>query len=1796
MNVKKTFSSVLSVLMSLTVLAPLLLLNANLAHADNYTTILKLDFNGYSKNVKTVSAVTGVAFSAYPESIKTADGEYYDGEEVSGKGKSLVINSKVTDNVSIYRSGFNLASKVIFEASVKFSDTIRDRIIFEVKNDTKKANNIYGSAFGAFFIFKSNGTVTVNGQSNLGITYKADTWYNVRAVLDNSTGLGDFFIDGVRMLQNSRLTSSNDDGSNMVSSIKFSQKLNSTNASLQTFGKMYLDDVKLTQINALGTPLETGQKVQDWKVQKYKGEPVFTEDADETINLQPSMKITAAKGAVGSYYKDYPIIPGKNYSFSAFWRGKGLDSSTSYVKAVLTAMKDGQKLQVNGFDLEEETPAATKDSNRFGARTLYHYMAPAGADTVRVQLLFSGPGTAWFNTPLLEQKQEWQDAMGKYSSAEVKHPITNPLNMFGYSAWVNIADENDATLKARLDNANILTMSDTELKEAANVSVHMRAALDDRGDRKSAEENYENGYEAMARRLAMLYSKTQDEIYARKAIIILTEAAKWYKDVPLTGGENFFFKSTAVPANAVYAYDLLYGSPEWTDVQQSLYAGEEIRNVVERWFRTAVMNMFNYYSPGVGSYDNIAPYGINAVFGTAAILNDPDMIRLFIPWIDSILSKQELYADSFWGEATLSYHEQVVNLFANGFRLLQENFKDPADYVDNTYNLKFDPAYNLGSRYPLHAKGLELTKIMRLPNGDPVAINDTHWNKEKKTLVTDINANYLKNIEMYNYGLFSLVQGDETDATFASLVFPQSSEGGPYQSGGHQHANYLNMNLYGSGMEVIPYPGYPIRNSTNNDYAYNQMTAPMHNMPWVWSKNANYGASNYMSTRASMLAYDPGDKNGKSIQLVEASELGPVTDNVSEKRRLLMMVNMDGNRSYTLDLSRLKGGEAHQIFMRAVEDEDTDMEQSLALTSEPDADASAYMTRIGRTEGLPDARKYMTSLKTANGDEDFNFTWKGKESGTSLRAYMNGISGDEVIFSRIPTMRRTNANFKEISKYPGNHFQRRNLVDSSNEVTRYGAVYETWRAEQQPLINNVSWKETDDNRNEMTQVAVVDSKEYIDFIYISDDTQIREYQGISFAGRVAMIRKLKETGEYVQGYVYGEGSITAKGFALQGKSDIQLDVLGTTSAYNGPLGDGTMSTPAPNNALIVKGNESTEDSLVGSWLQTYLGDNSGFGLKINGIEKGTDSDTIQVHDYPPFTVVPGGARGEYYPFTDKFVEGNVRATIIQPSFLHVKAVNVTSIHLEPQDTNGIALINQINGTLQMIASVEPDNASSKTVLWAVYDENGDATDKAIIDAAGLVTAYKDGVVTIVATAKDGSEVKGESKVMIDTKAPVTTDDAKSGWQIGAQTVKLSASDQVSGVGQTFYSVDGGVFTEGTTVVIQSDGEHMLSYYSVDKAGNKEQTKTVVVKIDQTAPTAAVAYSVTTATNQDVVATITPSEPGVTITNNGGSNSYTFYFNGSFTFEFIDAVGNRGTATAVVNNITSKSTAKPGAITLSHDNGWDTGLQDGDYNVITDIWFGDNGKIYKLYENGALIDTKILSDNSPNAQHVVMSIANKPNGTYKYVVELTNAFGTTRSSEMTVVVTQASPGTPKLSADRGGSGLQDGFYKVKMNMDWGVNGNLYKLYENGVLIDTQTLTAHTPGAQSAETTVTYKPNGTYKYVAELSNALGVTTSSELIVNVTQGTPAKAVLSHDNWSGRGSFKVTMNMWSGTNGQTYNLYENGVLIYTQALSENTPSAQTAVAVIANRPKGTYQYRGELVNYAGAVSGDTIHVDVTE
>ncbi|MET0446806.1 MAG: chitinase N-terminal domain-containing protein, partial [Aeromicrobium sp.] len=194
-----------------------------------------------------------------------------------------------------------------------------------------------------------------------------------------------------------------------------------------------------------------------------------------------------------------------------------------------------------------------------------------------------------------------------------------------------------------------------------------------------------------------------------------------------------------------------------------------------------------------------------------------------------------------------------------------------------------------------------------------------------------------------------------------------------------------------------------------------------------------------------------------------------------------------------------------------------------------------------------------------------------------------------------------------------------------------------------------------------------------------------------------------------------------------------------------------------------------------------------------------------------------------------------------------------------------------------------------------------------------------------------------------------------------------------------------------------------------------------------------------------------------------------------------------------------ATAAPARGQLSHDNGWDTGIADGDYTVHMNLWWGTNGSKLRIFENGELVSTQQLAFGGVAPQKATLPVAGKGNGIYTYTGELVNSQGTTALAAVTVTVTHANPGTPQLSHDNWD---RDGRYAVTANLWWGTNASSYRFFENGAAVGGGTLTAATPAAQTARLDVSGKAPGTYSYRVEFSNAAGTTTSSTIQVVVAR----------------------------------------------------------------------------------------------
>ncbi|MFF5996383.1 hypothetical protein AAGS61_16845 [Lysinibacillus sp. KU-BSD001] len=216
----------------------------------------------------------------------------------------------------------------------------------------------------------------------------------------------------------------------------------------------------------------------------------------------------------------------------------------------------------------------------------------------------------------------------------------------------------------------------------------------------------------------------------------------------------------------------------------------------------------------------------------------------------------------------------------------------------------------------------------------------------------------------------------------------------------------------------------------------------------------------------------------------------------------------------------------------------------------------------------------------------------------------------------------------------------------------------------------------------------------------------------------------------------------------------------------------------------------------------------------------------------------------------------------------------------------------------------------EVTLSATDDETGVANtyyslnDDAFVSGTSL-TVSEQGIhkITFYSVDKVGNkETEKTELVKIDTEAPTTKTSDIPKWFTANTVINLFATDALSGVFKTYYSIDGAAYVEGTTIKVDgSKPSYKVSFYSVDVAGNKEEVQTIELKADVIAPTTT-AIAPKEWTNEDVVVKLQAqdAESGIAKTFyslNGSAfiegNTFTVRKEGIHTIQFysVDLVGN-----------------------------------------------------------------------------------------------------------------------------------------------------------------------------------------------------------------------------------------------------------------------------------------------------------------
>jgi len=227
---------------------------------------------------------------------------------------------------------------------------------------------------------------------------------------------------------------------------------------------------------------------------------------------------------------------------------------------------------------------------------------------------------------------------------------------------------------------------------------------------------------------------------------------------------------------------------------------------------------------------------------------------------------------------------------------------------------------------------------------------------------------------------------------------------------------------------------------------------------------------------------------------------------------------------------------------------------------------------------------------------------------------------------------------------------------------------------------------------------------------------------------------------------------------------------------------------------------------------------------------GTDPTTSSATG-TSITITTEGTTTLKYRSTD--VAGNLEA---------VKTATIRIDKTAPVTTDN-APANWVNSNVT-VTLTPADGTDRSGVNTTYYTTNG--ADPTTSSATGTsITITTEGTTTLKYRSIDVAgnlEAVKTATIRIDKTAPVTTDNAPSGWSKADVTVALSRSDAHSGATHTYYTTNGSdpstSSPQGMSVTISTEGTTTLKYRSIDAAGNLEAVKSATVRIDKTNPSSA----------------------------------------------------------------------------------------------------------------------------------------------------------------------------------------------------------------------------------------------------------------------------------------------------------------------------------------------------------------------
>ncbi|UDQ98640.1 hypothetical protein AAEX28_00800 [Lentisphaerota bacterium WC36G] len=685
-----------------------------------------------------------------------------------------------------------------------------------------------------------------------------------------------------------------------------------------------------------------------------------------------------------------------------------------------------------------------------------------------------------------------------------------------------------------------------------------------------------------------------------------------------------------MPYLAALAYDDVKDSAEWKSLSKKFRVN--LKKKITNWLKIhsiyLLKDHFKKRKPNNGDFIHgtidlkigkmISPRWIKQAgnqypqhlmvraIGIGFILNSPEIMNYIAMVIEEIYKTGHyFYADGMWNEGTWSYHNYMWGNMDTVVRMLQP-YRVPKGKESKVLDFALNGT-SLVERYKNETDLIWKNQPkMKFPNGVAIYLHDGNGGAPVKTSVPQ------KNIEMHDYGLYTLNYGDDENSTQLSFHNCLLSSGGF----GHHHTDNLNIIYWSKNQALIDEPGHP-----GSNYRYYNMGAAAHNIPLIEYK----GREQYKTgrwARTSLLAYDDGTNSQKIVQYILGSSPTAKERMVRIQKRGNFLVAIDKKNSYIFDFAMLLGGHKHRFLQFSTKDEEVSQQTNAILNAtgmKDDYFPMAFKSNLS-TKWLPNGN--LAKAKFAKANQDTVFTWTGKKSQNKLKTFIKGLKGQIIynsFYPRIVVQRFMNS--KDKDKFLGRRLDLYRAV-SPGTPTLFAKIYESISKGQGDAIKKVTWLEVVPKNSFATAVKVELNNGRVDYIYISSDYVSRKVESLIFKGKAAIYSKTSDNKEAFS-YVFGNAEIrtASNHLIIAGSKPVVARIL---KIHRVPISNDEFNG-------FDLATDKISNEAIGGELYIFNGDGSGNAYRINKVEKLTNGCRIYTEQAPAIDLIKGGVRRAFFP-------------------------------------------------------------------------------------------------------------------------------------------------------------------------------------------------------------------------------------------------------------------------------------------------------------------------------------------------------------------------------------------------------------------------------------------------------------------------------------------------------------------------------------------------------------------------------------